>query len=118
MELELLPFIIGVLAAIIVVCGVYAQRQPYESGYGTEIFSAAVTLFVVAAIVKAIIFLTMAEIILSVVTGMTGGFVLGLGFALHSWAENESPADCWSMCTFPTILFGLVGFVGGALFIA
>lgn len=117
MELELLPFIIGVLAAIIVFRGVYGQRAPYESGYGTEIFAATLTLFVVTGVLRAVMFLNLTEVLVCTGSGMAGGFILGLGFALHSWSERESPKECWSACGVSTVVFGAIGFFGGAIFL-
>lgn len=117
MEPELLPFIIGGLVAIIVFRGVYGQRSPWESGYGSEILMAVSAFLIVTAIARAIMFLSLTEVLVSIGSGMAGGFILGLGFALHSWSERESPKECWSACGFSTVVFGVVGFVGGAIFL-
>jgi len=117
MELELLPFIIGVLVATIAFRFAYAHRQAYESGYGTEVFVTAISFFVVVSVMRAVMFLSLTEVLVSIGSGMAGGFILGLGFALHSWTERESPKACWSACGFSTVVFGAIGFIGGAIFL-
>jgi hypothetical protein len=117
MELELLPFITGALVAAIAFRLVYAQRRAYESGYGREIFVAVIAFAAATSILRAVMFMSLTEILVSIGSGMTGGFILGLGFALHSWSEREPSSECWSACWFSTAIFGAIGFVGGAIFL-
>ena len=117
MELGLLPFIIGALVAAIAFRFTYAHRQAYESGYGTEIFVTAIAFFVVASIMRAVMFMSLTEVLVSIGSGMAGGLILGLGMALHTWVERGTRGECWAACAASTVIFGIIGFIGGAIFL-
>lgn len=118
MEPESLPLLAGLVAAGVTFRVMLVHRPSHITGYKAIILASLGMLFVASGLIKTILFLSMTEIIALTLGGAFGGFVLGMGMALHSVTEGDTLKEGMTFCWASTAIFAAIGLIGGALFMA
>jgi len=72
--------------------------------------------FILYALVRAIFFLSVEQLVTAAAAGAAGGFILGLMMSAGQYLAGDKE-DFWTICAASTGVFAVIGLVAGAIMI-